>query len=356
MQTLTTMSNTAEGGKLKGGGIRPLRDKRTGELMTIHPLGGLVTLSKNPLGGMAQTVGQRRGIQVHSNLRAKEWTVVDDAVMAMPRQVFVAIEDLRATGNVDMVGSLGVIRVEWGVSSERPLADMTMDGRTRVDRARTDRKWASVALPITHTEYEFGWRELETSRMTGSDLDADEAREAAISTAETLERMVMLGTTVAGETIYGYTNHPNRLTDTATNYGGGAWSTLGNARASIVGALSALSAIRYRTEVQVYVSPTQWGELMARNTDGSGETELSTVLSIPRVRDVKEHDLLSDGTVLIVGLGTGAFRYQEAMDISNREWSSGDEMAFFAKVMAAATFKMKSDYEDNIPLVHMTGA
>jgi len=47
------------------------------------------------------------------------------------------------------------------------------------------------------------------------------------------------GVVLNGTPLYGVLNHPNRITDTATNFGGGAWSTITNIVPTVNGMINA---------------------------------------------------------------------------------------------------------------------
>jgi uncharacterized linocin/CFP29 family protein len=297
-------------------------------------------------------------LAVNSILLRREWEALDAAIIGAARQRLNVVADMRAAGLVQQTG-LGEMVSSWRVGSQRARPSVTMDGRTAVDRDRTERRTSSVPIPIIATEYEIGRRELLASRSLGAPIDTYEAEEAGRSVTEEVERIVLNGNSdviVQGNQIYGLTNHPDRLNDTASNYGGGDFGTVGNATKAILGAIGALSAISYYGPFYVYIAPTQYNEAMNFYDDGSGDTDLDRIRRLDGVANVKPADLLADEEVVMVQATGTVVDLREAMGLDNREWEAPDGSAMMFKVMQAIALRLKPDYSGNLGVLHMTGA
>jgi len=302
-------------------------------------------------------VGYRGGIAVHSLLRKSEWEELDRAVITMVKLRLQGIQDLRAAGLVQPLGGLGTMVSQWNVGSEKPLATISMDGRTRGNRDRVDKKLYGVPVPIIHDEYEIGARELEASRKLGNALDTTEAEESGSSVAEKLENILFNGDTsivVDGAGIFGYTTLAARLTATAAAFGGGDFGTISNIQATFLGMLSGLAALRYHGPFGCYISNTQYHQMLAFYTDGSGQTALARVQTLPQIQFVKPCDFLADGVLTMVQLTRNVVDVATALDVTNREWMSGDEMALHYKVLMAAVPRLKTDYAGHTGIAHAT--
>lgn len=297
------------------------------------------------------------GLAVHSLLRKNEWEELDRAVIAMVKLRLVGVQDLRSRGLVQPLGGLGTMVSQWNVASEKPSATISMDGRTATTRDRVDKKLYGVPVPIIHDEYEIGARELDASRRLGDALDTTEAQESAASVAETVENMLFngsAGVVVGGSTIYGYTTLPARTTNTAAGFGGGDFGTLSNILPTFLGMISALSAKRYHGPFGCYISNTQYIQMLATFTDGSGQSALARVLELPQIEFVKPSDHLADGVMTMTQLTANVVDIAIAMDETNREWTSGDQMALYFKVMMAMAPRLKTDYAGNAGVAHAT--
>ena len=162
---------------------------------------------------------------------------------------------------------------------------------------------------------------------------------------------------VGGSALYGYTTLPARATDTAANYGGGDWGTLSNIVPTVAGMINALAAKRYHGPFGLYASPTQYNQAaLTYFSDGSGETGLKRLMNIPQIKFAKPSDFLADGVIILVQLTRNVVDLAVALELSNREWMSGDGMANYFKVMMAQAPRLKTDYAGNAGICHATGA
>lgn len=301
----------------------------------------------------------RKDTQVVANsiLLKREWEVLDAAVIAAARSRIQIVQDLRNAGLVSST-TLAEMLSSWRVGSERRRPDVNMDGRTTVQRDRTERLTSSVPIPIIATEYEIGRRELLASRALGADLDTYEAEEAARAVAEEAERIIIDGNSdvvLAGNGIDGLTSHNDTLTDTASNYGGGDFATEGNPVKAILGAIGALAAISYFGPYGIWVAATQYNEMRSYYTDGSGDTEIDRVERLSDVEFVHPNDFVSDGELIIAQLTSNVIDIREAAAFTNREWEAPNGTAMYFYAMMSMVPRLKPDYKGNLGVLHMTG-
>lgn len=305
-------------------------------------------------------VNTERGLTVNSQLRRDEWQRLDAAVQEAAVTRLNAVADLKAAGLVEPIGSFGTLTSQWSQQSELSQADVSMTGQSVGERGRLEMSIAGQPVPVVFKDFMIPARQLEASRMMANPLDVTHAIAATRVVSEKLEAMLVNGDTSVvfdGNTLYGYTSEPNRNTDTATNYGGGDWGTSGNAQKTIAGMVNAAHLDRYYGPYVVYASTTQY--LQAVNTyytDGSGDTEFDRILAMPMISGMRVNDTLADGNIVLVSMQKDVVDWAEHRDISVVEWMSGDGMATFFKVMAVATPRVKSDYNNRSGIVHATGA
>lgn len=322
-------------------GARPIVNKKTGQVQIVTP----------------------RGLRVNSLLRKDEWEQLDQAIVAAATQRLNGIRHLRERGLTFRLGGIGSMIAQYNQASEMTPAAITMDGHTQGDRDRIDFKLKSVAVPVIHKEYSFGARELAAARNMGNAVETGNAEAAARVVAESLENMLFNGNTTIGindsEKIYGYTTHPNRNTDTATNFGGGDWGAVGNPEKTVAGMIAAAHADRYFGPYIVYASTTQFNQ--AANlfqTDGSGDTGRDRIMRLSGVEGFFPSDWLGDGEVLLVQATRDVvdLAYVPGFELANLEWASGDGMQSYFKVLTIAVPRVKSEYSGRSGIVHCTGA
>lgn len=310
------------------------------------------TNTKRPL------IDQRTGLITNSQLTQAEWAVLDAAVIQRAKLRLNIVADLRAAG-LTQETTLANMLSQWRVASERTAATVSMDGRTRSNRDRTDKQTFGVPVPIIHDAYSIGRRELLASRTLGASLDTTEAAAAASAVIESAETMVFNGSSgivVSGSTIYGLTTHGARKTDTAANFGGGDFGTISNILPTFLGAISAMAANRYHGPFNVYASGTQYIQMLARYADGSGQKALDAVLDLPQIASVQPSDFLSDGVIVLVQMTSDVIDLVQAGTVENREWVAPDGEELFFKVMMVMAPRLKQDYAGNLGVCHITGA
>lgn len=300
-----------------------------------------------------------RGLEVNSLLRKDEWEELDREVIQAARLRLKMAGHLVERGLVHRLGSIGTLVSQWNTGSEMGEANVSLSGRVKGEQDIQDFNLQGVPVPIIFKDFQIGTRTMEAARRMGEAIDMTNAAEAGRVVAEKLESIIVDGASVTlnGATIYGYTNHPNRNTDTATNYGGGDWGTIANIRATVIGMINAANADRHYGPFGLYAAPTQYNQALERYTDGSGETALESVLKLPQIEYFEPGDFLADGEVVLVQLT------RDVVDIALLdtqiqvlEWMSGDGMTGHFKVMMVAVPRIKSDYNDRSGVVHATGA
>lgn len=340
MQLLITDPHSADYARLVGNSSRPRFHPTTNRAAHFAANGQLIA---------------------NSRLDAREWKLLDTRVQTMQRTILTGINDLRARGLVQTIGSIGVFQVDKRIQSERRAADVTMRTSTRVDSDRAERKTISVPLPVVHTDYSIDERELAASRNMMTPLDTTEAEESSQAVSETLESMLFLGNSSVvfnGLAIKGYSNATGVLTDTATNLGGGDFATADNPYKTVVGALAALEAKRFYGPFMVYLNSVQYYEaaLPRANTDTTG-LQMIRNIGTDKIIDVKSVNSsnVAAGTMFVVQMTPDVVELQEAMPISNREWLTGDLSVFHGKVMAMLVPFIKVNYAGDAGIYKATG-
>jgi len=296
-------------------------------------------------------------VAVNSILLRREWEALDSEIIKSYRQRANIVADLRAAGLTTNT-TLAEMLNSWRVGGERRRPDVSMDGRSRVDQDRSERDTQAVPIPIVSTTYEIGMRELLASRAVGSDLDTYEATEAGQAVAEEWERIAIDGNSdilLKGYQVEGLTSHSARETNTASNYGGGDFGTLGNGYKAILGAIRTMAGLRYFGPFNVYIANTQYHELLEYQDDGTGDVQLDRIERLPQINSVKVNDFISDGELVMVQMDKRVLDLRQAMTLENRQWEHPDGSAVFFKVMEAMTLRLKADARGNLGVVHMTG-
>jgi hypothetical protein len=343
MSTLQIVNAATEAGAEAAQGARPVYNKRTGQAMIQTP----------------------RGLRVNSLLRKDEWEELDSAVVQAATKRLNGVMHLQERGLTQRLGGIGTLLSQWNTASEMTAATANLSGHSRGDRDRVDMHLAGVPVPVVFKPYSIGARELAASRNLGDALNVVNGAAAGRVVAEKLEDMLFNGDSslnLNGNTIYGYTTHPNRNSGTAGSgdfSNGGDWGTGTNVVSTVADAIAVANADNSYGPFVLYVATTQYNQAAnAFFTDGSGQTPLQRVEMLAGIEAVYPSDWLTAGEMVLVEMD------REVVDLAivpgffplnNLEWTTGDGMMNMFKAVAIAVPRIKSRYGGKSGIVHVSG-
>jgi uncharacterized linocin/CFP29 family protein len=292
-------------------------------------------------------------LRTNALLRDTEWQEIDRAVVDIARAQLNGIADLRQYGLVHPLGGLGTILTAYDLQSDMTDANIDMSGVTPGEEDKLDFTQVNVPVPIVHKDFRLNIRQLEASRRMGDGLDVSQSQVATRKVVEGLEGLLFNGSTmkVNGNSIYGYTTHPNRNTMT-----GADWGTIANIYTNVNSAVAAAEADNYYGPYGLYVASAQYAQTREVYTDGSGQTAAQRCLaSIPSLKYIKPSSKLTDGTAVLVTLQKDVVDLAIAQDIVPVEWDAQGGLVQFFKVMCAMVPRVKADADSKSGIVHISG-
>lgn len=294
-------------------------------------------------------------------LRPGDWEQIDAEVKDVFRAPTVGYDDLRGSGLTKKLDGLGVAVSTYGQTGDMTGASINMSIVPRKgENDRLDYQVVSVPIPIISKPFFLDLRTLDASRRgSGEALDTAQVRVAGIKVREAIENMIFNGSTVqlGAAVIYGLTNAPYRIADTATNFGGGDFGTDGNAHKTITGMIAALVAKGFNGPYGVYISPTQYAQTLALTGANLSDTQLSVIQrTIPDLKFVKRAPKLADGNVLVVQMSKDVLDLAIGSDIVPVSWQDYGGLVNEFIVLAAMAPRIKYDVDHNQGIAHATGA
>jgi len=294
-----------------------------------------------------------------ATLRKDEWRELDAAVIRIAESRLNGYNDLLSRNLVFNLGnSLGTTVLESQEMSDAMEAEMTMDG---VHRGKGDRAQFSTTylpLPIIHVDYDINARVLAASRSLGNPLDTTQAERASRRVAEKLEGMLFTDTSYkyGGGTIHSYLNFPNRNQVTLAT----AWDDSSMTGKKIVDDVIAgkqtLLEAHFYGDFQVYISANYETLLDEDYNDYRSGTIRERIMAISGVSGIKVVDILPNDTVLMVKMSSEVIRIVRGLPFTNVEWKSEGGMTTHYKVMTIQVPQIRSDYDGNCGIVHLTTA
>lgn len=301
-----------------------------------------------------------RGLRVNSQLRKDEWEELDAAVMEAVKYSLGVVDDIKGRGLTKST-AFGTLTTTWNISSRMGPAEISMDGETVDQRDRVTFDVDGAPVPIVSTGFHIGARQLDASRKMGEALDSTHVYEATRSVMETFESMLMNGSptvTFKGYPLLGYRTATNRLTDTATNYGGGDWGTLANVVPTVVGMLNAANSYHLYGPFILYVSGTQFNQAaLSFHSDGTADTGIARINKLDVDITVKRvpSEVLADGEAVLVQATRDVVEWAEAMPVRVVEWTANDGMASNYRIMGIGAPRIKTRSNGKSGIVHATG-
>ena len=287
----------------------------------------------------------RREHGFNAILRKDEWLALDDAVVKVGRVQLNGIEDLRMYGLTRNLGSLGVLYDQYEQQSDISGAEQSMTGRPKGDTDLIDHDLVSVPIPITFKDWEINLRLLEASRRGNTPIDTAMAELATRVVSEMLEDTLFNGSSVnpGGNALYGYTNHPNRITGSLT---GDGWDAAnGDIIGDVIAMIAAAEAQNFRGPWVIYVPVAYMAELRADYSANKGDrTFLERILAIEEIQAVKSSASLTGDEVVMVQMTRDVVDLSIASDITTVQWSTAGGFIENYRVMAAMAPRIKSPY------------
>lgn len=310
---------------------------------------------------VSQPVFKQRQIFKNAILRPGDWEQIDAEVRDVFRQPNVGYDDLRAAGLTKKLDGLGVSVSTYGQTADMTGASVNMSIVPRKgENDRLDYTTISVPIPIISKPFFLDLRTLDASRRgSGEALDTAQVRVAGIKVVEAVENMIFNGSTVqlGSAVIYGYTNAPYRIADTAANFGGGDFATDGNAHKTISGMVAALVAKGFNGPFGVYISPTQYAQTLNLTGANLSDTQLSVIQrTIPDLKFVKRAPKLADGSVLVVQMTKDVVDLAIGSDVVPVSWQDYGGLVNEFIVLAAMAPRLKYDVDHNQGIAHATAA
>ena len=347
--------------------MRPFFDSKGRDCVLVNT--GETDEEGNPIYAKELTANaEAMGLLVNgpTTLRKDDWIRFDRAVIMAARARLRAWADLSARNSYGGFNGMAKTILEHETVSDPGEAIMDMDGDTPGRNFEPKFQLEGLPLPITHSDFHIAKRRLLVSRQGGTPLDTMKASVAGRRVAETIEQ-TLIGTATAfaygpqsgtygtAPKVYGYINHPDRITKTDLNTPDGT-----NGEDVLTDVLEMIQAandanffgpfmLYHSTPYSVYL------DNLFSTTEPSAGTLRNRIREIDEIQDVRRLDYLTSGYQLIlVQMTEDVARAVNGMDITTVQWDShgGNRVNF--KVMTIQVPQLRSDYNGNMGLVHGT--
>ncbi len=311
-------------------------------------------MSGGPMAALLANDFKMNALRTNALLQHEEWRRIDTSVLEVARQRLNIVQDLIDAGLVQDLGGLGVMISAYERSGDMSAANVNMAGATPGDEDVVDFDLIQVPVPIIHKDFRINIRKLAASRNSGESLDVIQTRIAARRVVDQMESIVFNGASAInlnGSSISGLTTHANINT-----VGGSDWGTIANIYTDCNSAVQANEADYYFGPFVLYVAATQFGQMRAIYTDGSGVSALNRVLAgITAITAIKPSDTLTAGTAVLVQMTADVIDLAIGQEITTVQWDEQGGMTLHYKVMTALAPRVKADKNGNSGICLLSG-
>lgn len=339
-----------------------------------------VTVNTGKTDGKGQPVFQKElvsnfsrktGIVINgpTSLRIDEWRQLDQTVIRAARSRLRAWSDLAAVSTFSGFNGMGKMMLERETMNDPGEAFVDMDSMTEGRNDAPKFQLEGIPLPITHSDFWFSSRKLAISRNGNTPLDTVMGEAAGRRIAEKIEDTLLgvaTGITYGDAsrysltpTVYGYTNHPSRITKsdmTLPTASGWLGATLVD---EVVEMMQLLYDAGFYGPFMMYYS-TDWDKYMSldylNDSFGSNRTLKARLKELDGLTDVRRLDRLTASnapfTILLVQMTPEVARAVIGMELTTVQWQSMGGMRLNFKVMTIAVPDIRANFASETGIAH----
>lgn len=304
--------------------------------------------------------GGNPGVQVVANaeatLRKNEWELLDGAIIRAAREELRVWNDLMSGGlRQSIPNGMAKSIYQYETMSDSQGAQMSMDGLAEAENFRPQYELRGLPLPIIHCDFSISLRQLEQSRNGSTPIDTTNAEQCGRRIAEEVEKLT-LGVRDAysfnQQSVYGYTNFPERLTGDITLPSEGGWEPATTVNEVLDMRQQAKSANHNGPYVLYHGS----GWDVALDEDYSAAKGSNTLrerlMKIDRITDIRSADFMPENDMVLVQMTSNVVRGVVGQDIITLQWDSDGGLKKNFKVLAILVPQLRSDHYGNTGIVH----
>lgn len=299
----------------------------------------------------------KRIINANGTLRHEDHKRIMQQITEVRRRSLNGITDLMGRG---LVSNESIETMLVGVENLNEFQAAKRDmNPTALQNNNTDFTLSYTPLPITHQSWSIPWRQSGFAYKRSLGLS-----ESVRQVSESLEDMLFNGASdilvsvdgVTNAPIYGYANHPNRVTVGITD-----WSDLATNGATIIAEVLSLVAAAFGTNassrpnsLMMYVGNDIWTNLQADYSANKGDrTYMERIKAISEIIDIKPAEKLEALDVLLIEMEDSTIQLAKASDIvtiPHQRQSNIDDQVF--TTYAAMVPIIRSDRNSRTGIVH----
>lgn len=289
-------------------------------------------------------------------VRHEDFMVIQDRIVEVRRRALHGISDLQM-GGLSFGAAVEDQLVGFENVNEFQAARQDMNPNTyqNNDTVYTE---DFVPNPITHQSFQVPWRQMGFDYKRSAGL-VESVRQVSERLEETLfNGNASIAVTFNGTSypIYGYTTHPDRGTDTISD-----WTNAANNDAIIPELIDAIGTMWSgqggvnNGRVMVYLANNLWNIFQKDYKAGVRGSIMERAKEIAQVMDIKPAEKLAAGTVVLVEMESRTIELAIASDIISVPHTKTNPVApQVLTTYAAMVQQIKVDSNGNTGIMHLT--
>lgn len=380
--------NFAENVASVNGGVASMLLNNQLDLAALRPYradfgGGDGRLYYNPASGMVTTNSERsyieRVVGFHTNgqprlqrfqltnndatLTYDAWKLIDQTVIDIARPRLSLVGDLESRGLVyNLPNGIAHTFIQAQQIGDVTGATISMDPLRESERDRPEFKTFNFPIPVIHKDFSFGLRDILASRMGTAPLDTTMVELAAEKVAEAIEQLLLGASTsyltgaasftYGGATIYGYLNHPNRVTYVLTAPTAAGWEP-SDFLAEVLAMMEASRAIHRFGPWMMYLGQG-WAKYLDNDYKATYDsTSLrARLMMITDLEGIRIADHIPGFNVILVQMRGTNVRLVKAMNITTVQWGSHGGYQLNYKVIGSIVPQFRTDFNNSMGVIH----
>lgn len=305
-------------------------------------------------GSVARIVANGGGVpdlRTNDTLRKDEWKLLDTAIVEVAQKRMRIVRELRRRGLVfNLANPLGTTVLETETVSDMNDAEIDMYGKTKGDNDAVNFEIGYLPVPIIHKAFEVNARKLAASRKLGQSLDTYQPTLATLKVVELIEKLTVTGTggfTWGGGTIYGLENHTSVNTGSLTS----AW-TNDSARDVVTDVQAMKQTLIDAKQFGPYmlIVPTAYETALDDDYVSTTSTTITIrqrLMQLEGIVGIMVSDHATSTKCTLFQLSPETIRMVVGQDPAPVEWSSGDNMTMYFKVLSIMVPQIRADQDGN---------
>ncbi len=295
-------------------------------------------------------------INAVATLPRDAWKWIDDAVVRVEQEQANFLPMMEAAGlSLTIPDGMSVTGIESSVMTDITDARTAMDPEAESDHDQPELDTRFMPLPVTFKDIGMSLRQRNTSRRAGFAFDTtliEASTEKVLQKEEELAVGTTTGITFGGGTVYGLTNHPDRITKVLTSPTAPGW-TGDTLVEELMEMRESLKDAQFRGPFWVGFGPSWDLHLDKDYSAAKGDlTVRQRVMQTPNMNGGDTINYLSGYEVIVMSRNSRTFRIINGMPLSVVQWEAKGGFRLRFKVLSIRVPEVRANAEGIVGIVH----